>query len=210
MTCLPRSSTARLSAPAMACSTDRRRAAPFGPFDRGLDVCCGTGAGMRVLGSLCREPVTGADFSAGMLAQARSAHPDAGRVRAMSARCPLPGSSAWRLASGRSGTSCPRATPAISRGAPRAAPWRAFASGLRRRGPSPQAGTGALLGIDLAILPPPLFPPPPPPRMIRSQAAAQGHLRCRCAGNATSLALRASRQPVRVTSGLRMVRCPGK
>jgi ubiquinone/menaquinone biosynthesis C-methylase UbiE len=55
---------------------------PFGPFGRGLDVCCGTGAGMRVLGSVCQEPVTGVDFSAGMLAQARSAHPDAGWVRA--------------------------------------------------------------------------------------------------------------------------------
>ena len=55
---------------------------PFGPFGRGLDVCCGTGAGMRVLGSLCQEPVTGVDFSAGMLAQARSAHPGAGWVRA--------------------------------------------------------------------------------------------------------------------------------
>ena len=56
--------------------------APLGPFGRGLDVCCGTGAGMRVLGSLCQEPVTGVDFSAGMLAQARSAHLDAGWVRA--------------------------------------------------------------------------------------------------------------------------------
>ena len=26
---------------------------PLGPFRRGLDVCCGTGAGMRVLESLC-------------------------------------------------------------------------------------------------------------------------------------------------------------
>ncbi len=60
---------------------------PFGPFGRGLDVCCGTGAGMRVLGSLCREPVTGAGFSAGLLARARSAHPGAGWVRA-GARAP--------------------------------------------------------------------------------------------------------------------------
>ena len=50
---------------------------PLGPFNRGLDVCCGTGAGMRVLESVCRRPVTGADFSAGMLAQARRAHPGA-------------------------------------------------------------------------------------------------------------------------------------
>ena len=49
---------------------------PLGPFGRGLDVCCGTGAGTRVLGPLCQEPVTGVDFSAGMLAQARGAHPE--------------------------------------------------------------------------------------------------------------------------------------
>ncbi|MGX1881711.1 class I SAM-dependent methyltransferase [Streptomyces sp. NPDC055287] len=46
---------------------------PLGPFGAGLDVCCGTGAGVRVLRPLCRERVTGADFSAGMLAAAREA-----------------------------------------------------------------------------------------------------------------------------------------
>ncbi len=53
---------------------------PLGPSGRGLDVCCGTGAGMRVLRFLCRGPVTGVDFSAGMLAQARSAHLDCHQV----------------------------------------------------------------------------------------------------------------------------------
>ncbi|WP_031078845.1 class I SAM-dependent methyltransferase [Streptomyces sp. NRRL S-118] len=48
---------------------------PFGPFRAGLDVCCGTGAGLRVLREVCREQVTGVDFSAGMLARARAAHP---------------------------------------------------------------------------------------------------------------------------------------
>src|SRR5580693_9948635 len=55
---------------------------PLGPLRRGLDVCCGTGAGLRVLKSLCQGPIAGVDFSAGMLAQARSAHPSAGWVRA--------------------------------------------------------------------------------------------------------------------------------
>ncbi|MEV5593302.1 class I SAM-dependent methyltransferase [Streptomyces sp. NPDC052496] len=40
------------------------------PFEAGLDVCCGTGAGMGVLRSLCRERIVGADFSTGMLAAA--------------------------------------------------------------------------------------------------------------------------------------------
>ena len=46
--------------------------APLGPFGDGLDVCCGTGAGLRVLAPLCRT-VTGVDFSAGMMAAARNA-----------------------------------------------------------------------------------------------------------------------------------------
>lgn len=50
---------------------------PLGPFDAGLDVCCGTGAGVRALRPLCRERITGVDFSAGMLAAARAA--DTGR-----------------------------------------------------------------------------------------------------------------------------------
>ncbi|MER5539637.1 class I SAM-dependent methyltransferase [Streptomyces mirabilis] len=44
---------------------------PIGPFDHGLDLCCGTGAGMEVLSGLCRGHVTGVDISAGMLAVGR-------------------------------------------------------------------------------------------------------------------------------------------
>ncbi|MBK3534016.1 methyltransferase domain-containing protein [Streptomyces sp. MBT67] len=50
----------------------------LGPFDTGLDVCCGTGAGVGVLRRLCRERVVGVDFSAGMLAEARAAFPPEG------------------------------------------------------------------------------------------------------------------------------------
>ncbi|MGI5860922.1 MAG: class I SAM-dependent methyltransferase [Myxococcales bacterium] len=58
--------------------------APVGPFARGLDLCCGTGAAMRMLRPLCRELLVGLDFSTGMLAQARhrlgldAPHPPAG------------------------------------------------------------------------------------------------------------------------------------
>ena len=51
---------------------------PIGPFDHGLDLCCGTGAGMRVLRELCRGSATGVDISAGMLT--------VGRERAEAAR----------------------------------------------------------------------------------------------------------------------------
>ncbi|ATW51971.1 class I SAM-dependent methyltransferase [Streptomyces peucetius] len=46
---------------------------PLGPFTAGLDICCGTGAGMRVLRQVCRERAVGVDFSAGMLAAATAA-----------------------------------------------------------------------------------------------------------------------------------------
>ncbi|NUS78898.1 MAG: class I SAM-dependent methyltransferase [Streptomyces sp.] len=42
-----------------------------GRFEAGLDLCCGTGAGVEVLARVCRRSVTGVDFSAGMLAVAR-------------------------------------------------------------------------------------------------------------------------------------------
>ncbi len=43
----------------------------LGPFTAGLDICCGTGAAMRMLRPLCRERVVGVDVSAGMLAEAQ-------------------------------------------------------------------------------------------------------------------------------------------
>ncbi|MGI5452169.1 class I SAM-dependent methyltransferase [Streptomyces sp. CA-249302] len=42
-----------------------------GPYDTGLDLCCGTGAGVEVLARVCRSSVTGVDFSAGMLTVAQ-------------------------------------------------------------------------------------------------------------------------------------------
>ncbi|MFB7590909.1 class I SAM-dependent methyltransferase [Streptomyces sp. NPDC056169] len=54
----------------------------LGPFDSGLDVCCGTGAGLGVLRSVCAGRITGVDFSTGMLTRARGAHPAAALVRA--------------------------------------------------------------------------------------------------------------------------------
>ncbi|MFJ7241148.1 class I SAM-dependent methyltransferase [Streptomyces olivaceus] len=52
--------------------------APLGPFDAGLDLCCGTGAGVDVLTRLCRGRVAGVDFSAGMLDVARERAPSPG------------------------------------------------------------------------------------------------------------------------------------
>ncbi len=44
-----------------------------GPWDRALDLCCGTGAGLRTVGPLAYR-ITGLDFSRGMLEQARRGH----------------------------------------------------------------------------------------------------------------------------------------
>ena len=41
-----------------------------GSIRRAVDLCCGTGAAMRMLRPLCRERVVGVDFSRGMLAEA--------------------------------------------------------------------------------------------------------------------------------------------
>jgi ubiquinone/menaquinone biosynthesis C-methylase UbiE len=48
----------------------------LGPFDAGLDVCCGTGAALAMIRRHCRQRVTGIDFSRGMLDMAvqRTAH----------------------------------------------------------------------------------------------------------------------------------------
>src|SRR5690349_7004610 len=43
----------------------------LGPFESGLDVCCGTGAAMAMLRPHCRRRVVGIDFSQGMLEVAR-------------------------------------------------------------------------------------------------------------------------------------------
>jgi SAM-dependent methyltransferase len=50
---------------------------PLGPFESGLDVCCGTGAAMQVFRPLCRHRLVGLDFSGGMLAEARRRTEDA-------------------------------------------------------------------------------------------------------------------------------------
>ena len=45
-------------------------------IDAALDVCCGTGAAIRILRPLVRERVVGIDFSRGMLEVARERYPN--------------------------------------------------------------------------------------------------------------------------------------
>ena len=72
----------------------------IGPFDAGLDLCCGTGAGVGMLPRVCRERVTGVDFSAGMLDVARERSPVRGArgcpgCGPTPAPCPSPPPSTW-------------------------------------------------------------------------------------------------------------------
>ncbi len=125
---------------------------PHGPFGRGLDVCCGTGAGMRVLKSQCQGPIIGVDFSTGMLAQARGACPDAGWVRADVRALPFAGAFDLAVSFGALGHFLPAERPALFAGV-----WRALRPGGVFAFPigAPQSPTSgwywALAGFDLAM-----------------------------------------------------------
>jgi len=125
---------------------------PLGPFGRGLDVCCGTGAGIGVLSSLCRGPVTGVDFSAGMLAQARRAHPGAGWVRADARALPFGEAFDLAVSFGAFGHFLPAERPALFNGVYRALrPSGVFAFPLGPPPPATSVSYWALLGFDLAM-----------------------------------------------------------
>jgi ubiquinone/menaquinone biosynthesis C-methylase UbiE len=125
---------------------------PLGPFDRGLDVCCGTGAGMRALLPLCLGPITGIDFSAGMLAEARGAHPDAHWVRADVRALPTAGAFDLAVGFGALGHFLPSERPAMFTGVHRALrPGGLFAFPVGAPLRATSRGYWALLGFDLAM-----------------------------------------------------------
>lgn len=125
---------------------------PLGPFGRGLDVCCGTGAGMRVLESVCQGPALGADFSAGMLAQARRAHPGARWVRADARALPFAGGFDLAVSFGALGHFLPAERPALFAGVYRALrPGGVFAIPVGAPPGVASLGYWALAGFDLAM-----------------------------------------------------------
>lgn len=125
---------------------------PLGPFEQGLDVCCGTGAGMRVLKSLCQGRITGVDFSTGMLAQAREAHPDAEWVRADVRALPFTETFDLAVTFGALGHFLPAERPALFAGVHRALrPGGVFAFPIGAPPPLTSAWYWALLGFDLAM-----------------------------------------------------------
>src|ERR1700729_4330103 len=125
---------------------------PLGPFGRGLDVCCGTGAGMRVLESLCQGPIIGVDFSTGMLARARRTYPEARTVRADVRALPFAGTFDLAVSFGALGHFLPAERPALFGGVYRALrPGGIFAFPAGAPQPITSGGYWALLGFDLAM-----------------------------------------------------------
>jgi ubiquinone/menaquinone biosynthesis C-methylase UbiE len=124
----------------------------LGPFGQGLDVCCGTGAGMRILRPLCQGRITGVDFSAGMLAQARSAHPDATWVRADARALPFVEGFDLAVTFGALGHFLPTERPAVFEGVYRALrPGGLFAFPIGAPTPLTSVSHWAMLGFDLAM-----------------------------------------------------------
>jgi ubiquinone/menaquinone biosynthesis C-methylase UbiE len=124
----------------------------LGPFGDGVDVCCGTGAGMRVLGSVCQGRITGVDFSAGMLARARGPYPDATWVRADARALPFAASFDLAVTFGALGHFLPTERPALFEGVYRALrPGGLFAFPIGAP-PSPASlSHWVTLGFDLAM-----------------------------------------------------------
>src|ERR1700759_4904077 len=138
---------------------------PLGPFGRGVDVCCGTGAGLPVRAAVCHGPLTGVDFSAGMLTRARRAHPDAEWVRADARGLPFAG--ALDLAGSFS------APGPLRPAAPSAAACRCGAPAP----PRPPAPPAVFTGVHRALRPGGLFAfplPGPPPLTSGSYWALAG------------------------------------
>ncbi|MDR7275881.1 class I SAM-dependent methyltransferase [Catenuloplanes atrovinosus] len=123
-----------------------------GPFRAGLDVCCGTGAGLGVLERLCTDRVTGVDFSAGMLDQARAAHPGAELVRADARDLPFDAAFDLAVTFGALGHFLPAERPALFRGVFRALrPGGVFALPMGTPPPPTAPAYWVLLGFDAVM-----------------------------------------------------------
>lgn len=124
----------------------------YGPFRTGLDVCCGTGAGVRVLAELCPNGVTGTDFSTGMLDRARAAYPEHGWVRADARALPFETEFDLAVSFGAFGHFLPGERPALFAGVHRALrPGGLFAFPIAAPPPARSPWYWALAGFDAAM-----------------------------------------------------------
>jgi ubiquinone/menaquinone biosynthesis C-methylase UbiE len=157
--------------------------AGLGPFTDGLDVCCGTGAGMRTLRPTCDGRITGVDFSAGMLARAQEAHPDATWVRADARALPFVEGFDLAVSFGAFGHFLPRERPAVLAGIHRALrPGGLFALAIGAPAPMTSPAYWVEVGFDLvmrvrnAVWRPPfvMYYRTTPLRALRDDLAAAG------------------------------------
>lgn len=123
-----------------------------GPFGTGLDLCCGTGAGLTVLDGLCRDTITGVDFSAGMLAQARRASAKANLVRADARALPFTAAFDLAVSFGALGHFLPAERPALFAGVRRVLrPGGLFALPVGEPAPVLSMSYWAALGFDVTM-----------------------------------------------------------
>ncbi len=107
---------------------------------------------MRALEPLCHGPATGVDFSAGMLARAGRAHPDASWVRADVAALPFAEIFDLAVSFGALGHFLPAERPALFTEVYRALrPGGIFAFPVGAPQPVTSGAYWALLGFDLAM-----------------------------------------------------------
>ncbi|MBM2614096.1 class I SAM-dependent methyltransferase [Actinoplanes sp. LDG1-06] len=121
----------------------------YGPFGDGLDVCCGTGAGLLVARAMCTGSITGVDFSSGMIGQARRAYPDANFVRADVRAMPFREGFDLAVSFGAFGHFLPEERPALFEGVYRALrPGGLFAFAISDPPPVTTLAHWVLLGFD--------------------------------------------------------------
>ena len=126
--------------------------AELGPFADGLDLCCGTGAGLQVLEPLCQRLITGVDFSVGMLAEARAAHPEAAWVRADARALPFAAGFDLAVSFGAFGHFLPRERPAVFAGVHRALrPGGLFAFAIGAPAPLTSPAYWVEIGFDVVM-----------------------------------------------------------
>jgi ubiquinone/menaquinone biosynthesis C-methylase UbiE len=124
----------------------------LGPFRAGLDVCCGTGAGMLALQPLCEGPTIGVDFSAGMLTQARAGNPGAAWVRADAHALPFTEAFDLAVSFGAIGHFLPSERPSLFQQIHRVLrPGGLFALPLPATPPVTSFAHWAALGFDLTM-----------------------------------------------------------
>ncbi|MCX3058755.1 class I SAM-dependent methyltransferase [Streptomyces beihaiensis] len=124
----------------------------LGPFRTGLDLCCGTGAGIRVLRRAGVERVVGVDFSAGMLDVARRAEPRASYVRGDALALPFGPAFDLVVSFGAFGHFLPRQYgPLFARVRQVLCPGGRFAFPLPAPARPASPGYWAMLGFDAAM-----------------------------------------------------------